>query len=58
MYVCPCCYATDPMGAPHGTGTPCPTAVALTAAQIRESNAHTDLMKAQRDATILASGSR
>lgn len=55
--VCPCCYATMLNGAPHGQD-PCPTAIALKEAEIEEKKAHTDLLRAQRDATVSANRNR
>jgi hypothetical protein len=52
MYVCPTCSAQSGLGAPHGTGSPCPTAVSLADAEIKEKNAHTELLKAQTLATM------
>jgi hypothetical protein len=55
VITCPCCYATRIDGtAPHGEGQPCPSAERMLEAQLGETQAKTELLHAQRDATILA----
>lgn len=58
MVVCPCCFASTSNTAPHGIGEPCPYAVILHAAEVRERDAHTALLIAQREATVAGASSR